>query len=220
MTRNEVAAQFYSNLEFHACSSDLLHKIGQWFAPSTRPLFRQIEMCLTPRHPGKVGKKDLCEAISGMTALQTFTVFNIDRSADENEKGTAFKPDTLQWLKAIQKALPQLTHSYYFDAAGDGSYVYLSNVGMAEPFEIGFNVNAEYQKWLDANARRRDAKKVSKERLAEERRELGQINAESQRRSAEGAEALGMQDPEVGNADDEAFSVWRLLKQEDIKTED
>ena len=91
---------------------------------------------------------------------------------------------------------------------------------MAEPFEIGFNVNAEYQKWLDANARRRDAKKVSKERLAEERRELGRINAESQRRSAEGAEALGMQDPEVGNADDEAFSVWRLLKQEDIKTED
>ena len=84
-------------------------------------------------------------------------------SADQARKGTAWKSYNLRWLKLLRKALPKLSHSYWFEGiSGRGDYacVRLSTSDAVGPGEITFDIDAEYQKWLDANKQRRIAKRA------------------------------------------------------------
>lgn len=160
-TRTEVVPKVYSNFILAWSSEGSLLEFTSSLTPFTAQLLHRVKV---PDDilPQPAFKNRICTAIAGLTGLQDLLV-EMEPAADPATKGTAWMPYHLRWLKQLRTTLPQLSHSHYYEGrhkSGDYSCARLSTSNAPGPGEITFDIDAEYQKWLDANKQRRIRKQA------------------------------------------------------------
>ena len=103
-------------------------------------------------------RQRLCKALQELPGLRRLDIEGLDNSADEEEKGTIWKPQDLRIILDVKNACPQFTHSYSaswvrLELPRDRTKIYLSCTAWSGFTK--FEASIEYEKWLQANRKRR-----------------------------------------------------------------
>ena len=161
--RKEIVPIVYSNLSLQWPTNsefgDFMGTLGLWVILFLREI--RINM---PSRSSLVTPKQLCEILKSFRGLKDLHIRRCNKNVGEKAKGTTWNSQHLQALRAITKVCPQLHYAFY--NAGNSAHntiVHLSSEGYQRSNMTLFDIDAEYEKWLDVVRNKRTTKETQDE---------------------------------------------------------
>ena len=188
LLRYELATALFDCLTFWTWEHATIPTFAATLMPITRGLIRHIQVPIYYRSKPLAENllKRLCEALQQLSGLQSLLIYGCEEAEDLETNGSIWKHQYLHALRAIREACPALIDAYYVlnNPKHATTEITLSCPGRATKDNlIRFDADEEYDKWLLADKKKREADKedgISLEKVEAEKEGIsGRPNSES-----------------------------------------